>query len=874
MKKRMDRIKKMYYTHTIAKLLATIIILCLLLWGIWYLPVLQVKKSPLPDRAAVTLLPQGEEIALDAGMVLVAESDSKQLYIDSTTMNVKVKDLVTGMEWNALLPDASDSMEKSLLMVTYLGEDNNVKEYDSFTYCTNIKNYQLFQVENGVQIKMNLSEGESTRFYEYYPVKMPIERFEQFFIEGIESLIKEGKVEEAKGKKYEQTLKLIYKKSIKEECYAVANNGTPPSGASKQLLELAKLLEYNKEMLVEDNETFGITTTFSEPAAFEIILEAVLENNDLLVHIPMEEMVSENDFYTIQNVKVLPNFGAASSEAAGGYILVPDGAGALFEFNSYNPAIPDYIRPVYDNDYFSDYYFMPEYGKELTMPILGMTYGKDEDSTGGFLAIIEEGAKTSYVNVKLAGAGVESGNAFNKVYASFDVTQYNKVKIYGPYSDNKATYLAKTEPMDEMYSIRYRLFADKVTYFDMAISYKEYLKEAAGLSEYKYPREMKLYLNAIGALSLQKRILGIPYDTAYSLTTYQELEEMLKSLGDRKLAVSYSGVFNNGLKNKLNNRADLVASNGSKAELGALKKLVSDKDIDFFYEVALSKVYEKGNGFLSKKHAIYDYANAPATIYRYLPSLGILNGGMSDSVNPYNLVAPRYLSDTVDGFLKDSEEFDSLAIPDLANYYYADYQFKKQVSPYKAEAVIDENLNKLKTKKSLSLFNPLAEYITYGTYATDISRESSDYASFYTTIPFRQLVMNGLTEVTTENVNMSSKNTAYYILQAVELGVYPKFTITSKNIDVLKNSDYSYLYATEYEKQKQTMEEVYDTCKTVWEDIGSMEIINHRRLSEKVYCTEYASGVAVITNYNQKDVSVEGKTIHALSYFVDKQQNK
>ena len=110
--------------------------------------------------------------------------------------------------------------------------------------------------------------------------------------------------------------------------------------------------------------------------------------------------------------------------------------------------------------------------------------------------------------------------------------------------------------------------------------------------------------------------------------------------------------------------------------------------------------------------------------------------------------------------------------------------------------------------------------IGYGTIATDISRESSDYTTFEATIPFKQLVMNGFIDYTTENVNLSSRNSAYFILQAAELGSIPKFILTYKNVDKLKETDFSYLYSSEFVLWQDEIRAVYEECASIREPVS------------------------------------------------------
>ncbi|BCJ99848.1 DUF5696 domain-containing protein [Anaerocolumna chitinilytica] len=864
-----EKIRKIYARHFARKMVATVLIICLIIGFLRYIPVLGVKAGPLPEADKAELSKTGEEISHDMGEVLVAESDSKQLYINSKTMNLKLKDKNTGKVWNSTVNGSNEASELAMLTVSYLGKDNNLTEWDSYTYCTQLGSYVLKKIDNGVQITMDINEGESERFPEYYPQKMPTDRFENFFLAGIKNLVETGKIDQVSADKYKMTLELLYKKSITEDCYAVSYNGTPPRSAVKQLIKLAELLGYTKEMLISDSNEMGLSVTFTEPAQFKIVAEATLDGDDFVFRVPTQQMVSGNSYYTIQNIKVLPNFGAAASkEYEDGYILVPDGAGALFKFNTFNMAVPDYIRPIYNNNSLADYYFAPEYGEELMMPVFGMTYGTMENASHGFLGIIEKGAETSYINVKLASTAKDSASSYNKAYASFDAAQYSNVKVYGPYSDNKASYLVDTGVLDVDYTIRYKLFPGNVSYFDMAKTYQEYLMKQGNITKLSYPDKAKVYMDFLGTISLTKRFLGIPYQSSYSVTTYKELSDIIKDLPDVNMALQYTGFFNGGFENKLNNRAELTSANGSKEELKELRNLAGERKADMFFDVSLSKVYDKGNGFRAKTHAVYDYSNSPATIYRYLPSLGILDGFTGFDVNYFYLLSPRYLDGVVNKFLDGAKEYDKLAISDLAHYNMADYRFKKKVSVYEAGRIAEDSLKKLSESHELSLENPMMKNVLYGSYAEDISRESSDYASFYITIPFRQLVMNGLVQVTTENVNMSSENPAYYVLQSVELGVYPKFTLSAKSDDILQETAYSYYYATEYQKQKDTIQKVYSQCKNAWEKIGTMEITGHKILSDNVFCTEYASGARVITNYNLHSVVVDGSEIPALGFII------
>lgn len=863
-------LKKFYNKHTIRRIALTIVAVVVLIYVIVSIPVWTLGKES-PAKTASRQPLSGSEISLDAGKVTVASNGGKTLSINTAQMTVEVKDDATGYTFSSAAKGNAGS-ELALLSLTYLGENNNLYEWNSYDYSTALSTYSLYQIENGVRIDMNLNEGESNRFYEYLPRKMSIETYEEMFVGGLKERMESGELDSAVGERYLTTLGLIYKRSLTEECYAVTYTGNPPTSATNQLIEVAKLVGYDVDMLMEDADAFGFTVSFTEPAEFDLTVELTLDDNgDLKVHIPTGSIVNHNDYYTAQSIAVLPNFGASTvEEYEDGAILVPDGSGALMAFNSFIANVADYKRPYFDNDFYSDYYYMPEYAEELYMPVYGVMYGPEEKTQKGFLAILEEGARTAYLNVKLASASADSAK-YNKAYVSFETAQYKRVKINGEYSENSGTYLVNTGMQDLDLTIRYQFYGKGVTYYDMAKGYQSYLAERMGTSTVYGDGAAQMYLEVVGGLNIASRFVGIPYSKAYSMTTYENLLAMMQDLDGVKFSMQYDGAFNGGWNGEMNRGAGLAGQNGSKSNLKKALSYAGEHEIPLYMQVALTQVWERGNGFRASRHAVRDYADDEVELSRYQPVLGILNKALNDGTqhDSYYLLSPGYLSAVTQKFLAGAGDYDSLAISDLAGMYYADYRYQGYVSGEMGNHVLNENLERLSQNKTLALTNPHIDKIGYGSVATDVSRESSDYATFAVTIPFKQLVMNGLIDYTTEDVNLSSRNAAYFVLQSAELGSWPKFLLTWENVDVLKNSDFSYLYAAQFELLRDKVEEIYEECSSIRSRIGTEEITGHRVLEDGVYETTYASGAVVIVNYNLYDVTLaDGTTLSAESYLI------
>lgn len=868
-----NKIKSFYAAHTIGKIFLTILLAAVLVYVLVSIPVWSVKKSQVPETVSREPL-SGEKIANDAGKVVIAENGGKTLSLNTETLTLEVKD-EKGNVFSTAVKSADSGSERALLVLTYLGEDNNIHEWNSYDQSVAFGSYELYRLDDGVRIDMNLNEGESNRFYEYLPRKMSPERYEEMFKGGLEGLRDSGELDEARADRYLQTLSLVYKRSVQEECYAVTYTGTPPASAVTQMIEVAGLVGYTQEMLLEDADTFGFSVSFTEPAQFDIVLEVTLEEGELKAHIPSGACVSRNTYYTIQEIDVLPNFGAVTAaQYEEGQILIPDGSGALVDFNSYKADVRDYERPFYNNDYYKDYYFQPQYGEELYMPVFGMLYGPADRTEKGFLAIVEEGDRTGYIHMKLASVGADSSK-YNKVYASFELAQYNRVKINGPYSDSSANYLVNTGTQNLDCTVRYQFYGARSGYFDLAKGYQDYLAGRKGIEKSYGDGSAKLYLEVVGALNLTERFVGIPYSSEYSMTNYKELLAMMEELQGTEYLMQYDGVFNNGWNGKMNNKAKLSSSNGSKKDWKAVQEYAEQNGIPLFLETSLTRVWEGGNGFRASRQAVRDFANDPAVNSRYMTVMGIKLSSVYDGMehDTYYTLSPGYLDGVTDSFLKKAGDYRYLSVGDMAGMYYADYRFNAFISGEQGNLVLENNLAKLAEGRELALANPHIDKIGYGSVAVDISRESSDHLTFSRTIPFKQLVMNGLIDYTTEDVNISSRNPAYFVLQSAETGAYPKFIVTAKSVDVLQDSDYSYLYSVQYPLIKDKIEAVYQECREIRSKIGTSEITGHECPAEGVYRTTYATGVQVTVNYNLYEVTLEdGTSIGAEGYLVEEVQ--
>ena len=265
----------------------------------------------------------------------------------------------------------------------------------------------------------------------------------------------------------------------------------------------------------------------------------------------------------------------------------------------------------------------------------------------------------------------------------------------------------------------------------------------------------------------------------------------------------------------------------------------------------LSRVYDNGRSYVPYFHALRDYSNEAAEIYLYTPDTAKFNGRY-DPIRAYTRLSPKYLPYVADEFLAglEDQKLDiNLAIGDLGHDVFADYRYNNVINAVQANDIVVDTLTKLNASAALTLNDPSSEVAPMADYVVNVSRQSSDYASFYATIPFRQLALSGLTGVVGQDVNLNSRSLNYYLMQSAELGVGVKYTITAQNPDILKSSHFEAVYAAYWAEWKDEILLAAEKCAELRAIIGGQQITNHEMLAENVFQTTYENGVVVITNY-------------------------
>ncbi|NLG81441.1 MAG: hypothetical protein GX490_02790 [Bacilli bacterium] len=819
--------------------------------------------------------------------VLVFENETKAMYVEKSTTNVRILDKETGVSWNTLALDTinyknlkpqpgsdkvniSESMQKYVnpFSINIIAKDNSQTRQEAYKNSIQDRDFTIEKIANGVRLTYNLRD-KTLQTFEIFPKKITVESFEKNIKSKLDAAFENGDVTEFYYKEFLENWPYYYDMMTDDKgrkIYVYKLVSLPTVDKLNVFRHVFDKIGYTQDQLIEDNLENGELTYISKKANFKVIMELTLDGDDFLIRIPTEYLKSDSATYDITAISIFPYFGQSTANKYNkdnpGYMFIPDGAGALVKLNSQEVNYSTYTKAIYNNGIYKTYYQKPTPQEDINMPVYGY-YGNYNTYMQGYFAIIEDGAETAYINVQPT--TVSETASMNALYPQFDLMQLASVKLFGYYSTNTTSYLSRTPRFNQEVNVRYKLIVDeKIDYYDFVEIYRDYLIDKLNLVASYDEFKPKVFLDLVGSVNIQHHFLGVPYDTHISMTTYKEAQKILEQL-DGNLVVSYLGAINKGINQSLLTEIEFAKENGTYGEYKNLEQYLTNRDSELFVKLRfLNVAHNKTNGFNMKKNAVYGFDSQPITKYTFNVATGRFN--FLSTAN--NQLSPIFLTDVVNHFIKNNNYFDNISLSDLGSTYLVDYNKNNHISPYEGKYYEEKNLTTL-SQYNLMLNDPYINNIQYARYVENISRESTNYYLLTVNVPFKQLVMNGFVEYISLNANLNTeKPMEYFLLQAIELGQHPKFTLSYKNPSLLKDSEFNYFYSVYYKNWIDDINEMANAYEAAFEQIGTNQIINHEILANNVYKTTYSTGVSVIVNYNNISMVVGEQTLEPLSYLI------
>ena len=611
----------------------------------------------------------------------------------------------------------------------------------------------------------------------------------------------------------------------------------------------------------------GIKFTFSFPTTGAIIpVQYTLCEDGLLAEIVVDEIQELwTDRFFIQNISFLPYFGAGGL-TDDGYLLVPDGAGSLIEFNNNKQKNQSFVGTVYGDNLIRAGGTTSAMQKErISMPVFG---AKCNDSA--FFAVILTGDTDSSITATVS----RKSNSYNHVYATAAIREMatKSMDAGGVYEGQKKSSIFDSSDIlleGKNYAVKY-FFLDKedADYAGMSKCYREFLTEQKQLNDSALADKKYMVLDLIGAVSIEKYVVGVKTPVITALTTYDDGVQIVKELkeqGVENLIVNYIGALDGGLSNKMNNKIASESKLGSKKEFRNMVEYLKQENVILFMETNPIDLHEDGNGYRGNRDGAKSFFNAFGFQYQYnLDDYKYVNASRWHLLTPVKV--PGFVSEFMDSAV--SNDLKNISFDRLGTALYSNYTKDEFYSPRGRTLELWTEALKTASEKAdyLMLHGGNAYTLAYADVVTDTSSGSSEFDVSDYNIPFYQMTFQGNLLLTAEGINTTVDYDQAF-LKALETGCSLKFNLINAKVSDLVGTDYNDKTSYSYEYWKDIVVEKYLELQKATAQFAGKQIVGHEYLDNDVTMTSYESG-KIIVNYGEQAYSYNGTTVEPRGYLI------
>ena len=589
---------------------------------------------------------------------------------------------------------------------------------------------------------------------------------------------------------------------------------------------------------------------------FGLTVDVTLEDDELVVNVPDDSIIEKKEGTYISTVSLFPFMGYTHMDEEDGYMLIPDGNGALIYLdNKEGKYSTGFSQMIYGKDsgftdsstktLLWDKYETVVDANQVIAPIFGMTHLSQQL---GYLAVVESGDERASVEAHPNGVMVN----YNRCFAKFLLRD---IYVQPLNNSNSGTVTnVETDRAHDDLQVRYLLLdGDDADYSGMAVSYRNYLLDNDLVSV-----KDTSYNTRVDFLGTDRE--EFLFSTkAVTMTTTDNIEEMygdLQDAGVSSLLTIYKGWQKGGIYNVPITKYKADSHIGGTSALTDLITSSAENNYNIYlYNDAL--------------RANADTSNTTFNVVKKINKRTFKEELKEEVYDTFLYLTPARTEGTLEKFVTSytKEGVSNLALSGITNSLYSysykgDFYSRQDCLQGYADTVaaVDENTN-------LVLEQPFA-YLWDNTDAfLDMPLGSSDYMYIDEEVPFLSMVLKGILPMYSDYVNFEANKTEFF-LQMVESGVYPSFYITYENSSGLIYTNSSDLYSTEYATYRDTIVEYDEELRQVAEAVDGAFITNHEKMDNGVTAVTYDNGVVIYVNYSDNDVTVDGTKVEAMSYKV------
>lgn len=581
-------------------------------------------------------------------------------------------------------------------------------------------------------------------------------------------------------------------------------------------------------------------------------LDVTLQEDGIEVGIPADSIVEEQEKVTIGNIFLYPFLGYTYSYERDGYMLVPDGNGALIylEDNDGRFASPLALKVWGDNAGVDESYvlslFWEEYqtvndSEPVLAPVFGMVH---TDSQFAVLGIIEDGAEDARIAAYPNGATTN----YNWITPRFTLRRIYKQLMSK--EGTSAVQLQEEKRAQCDIRIRY-IFTDgeEADYAGLAVKYREYLLEKMTAKEDKF----RIRLDFLGT----DRENGMVFKKPVVMTTTDNIRDIyadLKTEGVTDIFSVYKGWQDGGIWSMPISKYKADSGIGGTSDLTRLVKESKEAGIELYlYQDAL--------------RANPDTVNTTFNVIKKLDESVYEEKTYKEIYESFRFQTPDQAVKKLNASLKSYEKkgIDSLALTGITNHLYSYTYNGSQYNRTENLQIFSEALQSTAQNFHLAMEQPMSCYWDLTDSIVGMPVNTSNYIFTDEEVPFLSIALKGIMPMYADYTNFEANKDEYF-LELVETGIYPSFYLTWEDPVDLLYTNSSDLYTSRYGVYKDSIISYYKELKALSDEIAGAVITDRVKNQDQVAVVTYSNGVKIYVNYNKESVTCDGMTLEGMSY--------
>ncbi len=619
----------------------------------------------------------------------------------------------------------------------------------------------------------------------------------------------------------------------------------------------ADFLNLKNEIDLEMLENGFTAKVFFPDPQIGYTVTVTLDEKGLLVKIPQESIINgeaNGHRNTVSSFTVYPFLGYSVLGADEGYMIIPDGQGALISLqdNEGRYSSP-FDRPVYGTNIGMEDSVNSKWTvntEQVIMPIFGMVH---TDKQIGFLGVIEQGDFAARIRAYPNGA---NNLSFDWVSAKYTYRAVYKQ----PTGPSSGAVDMLTESSREFDIVQRFLLEDgeSASYAGLACAWRDWLEENGYFTNAEKGRPFDVEIDFLGA-EQENYVLGKADVVMTSFDQAAEILDLLKGDGVNQITAVCRGWQNMGLSGGV----PLTGFNPSGALGGSsgLNNLIS-KARGLNVDLALEADFLSLN---PSTHVTLTYS-----AFKKITSQTWSRPTFGPVYDTLNYLTPEVSLSTAGNVLADMSRNNVpgvalTGITQLMSDYYwnSHYQSSDKLAAAYAE-IASEAASRMRT----TLKAPNAYLWRYAHALSDLPVTGSDYAYVSREVPMLAIALSGKMPAYLEYVNFQANENKFF-LRLAEQGTRPCFLISMEDPIKLQHTNSSDIYSSRWDLYRVTVADWYRRLSELHALIEGASIIAHDTEGTMTRVT-WSNGIRVYLNYGSLEGTMDGEVLEPMTWKVVK----